>query len=247
MEPSTTYLITVAAYTLKGDGARSTGLYIRTPKRLPPAPIIRRAALLNPRNTTLKLSWRPKIPGVLRYKIVYGKSLLKFDNLADQKTVYVDVSKRTRIFRGLKFGVWYCFKVSLQTAADFSSEAYSWVKMPDGKPRGEPLNVRATTGSATSIRVTWESPDPWKRNGKIIKYVVTYRKSTGGEERKKELIVKDADTRLEMIIEGLQVNTRYQFTVSAFTSVGQGPKSLSVTSRTDNQGKNKMQYPKSLC
>ena len=172
---------------------------------------------------------------VLRYKIVYGKTISQYDSLASERTVYVSVSNRTKIFNDLDFGVWYCFKVSAETTTDWSSEAQTWVKMPDGKPTGPPLNVRAVTGSASSIKVTWESPDPWQRNGKITKYVVRYKKVTGGETMRKTLTVGSGDTSLDMIVEGLQVNTMYLFSVRAFTSVGPGPSSLEVRSQTDDQ------------
>ena len=237
VEPSTTYQIRVAAYTLKGDGARSIEVYIKTPKRLPIAPVIRHSVLLDPKKTNLKLVWRPKYPGVLQYKIIYGKSLAKYDYLASIRTKYVDVSKRTWTFNSLDYGVWYCFKLSAQTAKDWSAEAHVWVKMPDGIPKGAPQNVRAITESATSIKVTWESPDPWVRYGKITKYLISYKMSAGGEERAKTFLVTDENVRLQLIIDNLQVNTDYSFNLKAYTSAGEGPSSISVTSKTDNQGK----------
>jgi len=236
VQPSTTYRITVAAYTLKGDGARSRAVYVKTPKLLPPAPVIRRAVLVRPpQSTSVRLSWKPEIPGVMRYRIVYGKALSKFDNLADERSVFVRVSRRTKIFNNLDYGVWYCFKVSQETSVDWSSESRVWIKTPEGKPKGAPLGVKAITGSATSIKVSWASPDPWLRHGKIIKYVVKYKKVTGGEERSKELLISSPNTRLAIVVNGLQVNTRYSFRVSAFTKVGDGPYSVTVTSQTDNQ------------
>ena len=248
VEPSTTYRITVAAYTLKGDGARSLPVYVKTPKRLPPAPMIRRAVLLNPpKSTDVRLSWKPKIPGVLRYKIVYGKALSKFDSLADERSVFVRVSNRTTVFSGLDYGVWYCFKVSQETAVDWSSESRIWVEMPEGKPKGPPLDIKAITGSATSIKLTWASPDPWLRHGKITKYVVNYRKVPNGEKRSKELLITSPDTRLEMIVNGLQVNSRYSFRITAFTKAGKGPHSISVTSQTDNEGKSSFPSGRNGC
>lgn len=237
VEPSTTYRITVAAYTLKGDGARSLPLFIKTPKRLPPAPTIRRAAFVDPpRSTDVKLSWKPKIPGVLRYKIVYGKALSKFDNLADERIVFVSVANRTKVFTGLSSGVWYCFKVSQETSVDWSSESHIWIKMPEGKPTGPPLDIKAITGSATSIKLTWVSPDPWLRHGIITKYVIKYKKLPDGEQRSQDFPVVTPARRLDVIISGLQVNSLYSFRIAALTEVGRGPFSVSVTSQTDNEG-----------
>ena len=237
IKPSTTYRITVAAYTLKGDGTRSLPVFVKTPKLLPPAPMIRRAILVKfPRETGVKLAWKPKIPGVLQYKIVYGKALSKFDNLADERSVFVSVLNRTKVFTGLDYGVWYCFKVSQETRVDWSSESRIWVRTPEGKPKGPPLDVKAIPGSATSIKLTWASPDPWLRHGKIVKYVIKYRTVSGGEERSKDLLIFSEISKLVMVINGLQVNTKYSFRVAAVTNVGEGPYSVSVTSQTHNEG-----------
>ncbi len=107
--------------------------------------------------------------------------------------------------------------------------------MPDGKPGEAPQGVRAITQSATSIRVTWESPDPWLRRGKITKYVISYKMTANGEKRTKEFIVTDESAKLEMIIGGLQVRTEYSFRVKACTSAGNGPASVAVISKTDDQ------------
>ena len=237
IQPSTTYRITVAAYTLKGDGTRSLPVFVKTPKLLPPAPMIRRALLIkSSRQASVKLAWKPKIPGVLRYRIVYGKALSKFDNLADERSVFVSVLNRTKIFTDLDYGVWYCFKVSQETIVDWSSESRIWVRTPEGKPKGPPLDVKTIPGSATSIKLTWASPDPWLRHGQITKYVIKYRKVSGGEERSKDLVSRSAGGKLVIVINGLQVNTRYSFRVAAFTNAGEGPYSIPVTSKTDNEG-----------
>ena len=167
---------------------------------------------------------------------MYGKALSKFDNLADERLVYVSVLNRSRIFTGLDNGVWYCFKVSQKTAVDWSSESRVWIRTPEGKPKGPPQDVKAITGSATSIKLTWASPDPWLHHGKITKYVLKYVRVPGGEERSREVLVTPADTGLGIVINGLQVNTRYSFRVSAYTQVGRGPYSSPVTSKTDNEG-----------
>ena len=202
--------------------------------------MIIRAVLVRPlQSTKFKLPCKPEIPGVMRYKIVYGKVLSKYDNLADERSVFVRVSRRTRIFNNLDYGVWYCFNVSQETSVDWSYESRVWMKTPERKPKGPPLGVNGITGSATSITVSWASPDPWLRHGKFIKfikYVVKYKKVLGGEERSKELLISSPNTRLAIVVNGLQVNTRCSFRVSAFTKVGDGSYSVTVTSQTDNQG-----------
>ena len=176
LQPSTTYRVQVAAYTLKGDGTRSHPIYVKTPKQLPPSPRVTKMSLPDPTKAVVHLAWRPRTSGVRQYKVMYGKSLRQYDNLADEKTQIFPATTRKHTFGDLDAGVWYSFKVSAQTSNGWSAEDIQWILVPDGKPSGKPQNVRAITESATSIKVSWESPDPWECNGKIIKYTVRYLK-----------------------------------------------------------------------
>ncbi|XP_037679833.1 receptor-type tyrosine-protein phosphatase S isoform X8 [Choloepus didactylus] len=92
------------------------------------------------------------------------------------------------------------------------------------KAPGTPL---VTENTATSITITWDSgnPDP------VSYYVIEYKsKSQDGPYQIKEDI-----TTTRYSIGGLSPNSEYEIWVSAVNSIGQGPPSESVVTRTGEQ------------
>lgn len=92
------------------------------------------------------------------------------------------------------------------------------------KAPGTPV---VTENTATSITVTWDSgnPDP------VSYYVIEYKsKSQDGPYQIKEDI-----TTTRYSIGGLSPNSEYEIWVSAVNSIGQGPPSESVVTRTGEQ------------
>lgn len=84
-----------------------------------------------------------------------------------------------------------------------------------------------TENTATSITITWDSgnPDP------VSYYVIEYKsKSQDGPYQIKEDI-----TTTRYSIGGLSPNSEYEIWVSAVNSIGQGPPSESVVTRTGEQ------------
>lgn len=84
-----------------------------------------------------------------------------------------------------------------------------------------------TETTATSITITWDSgnPDP------VSYYVIEYKsKSQDGPYQIKEDI-----TTTRYSIGGLSPNSEYEIWVSAVNSIGQGPPSESVVTRTGEQ------------
>ncbi|NP_570925.2 receptor-type tyrosine-protein phosphatase S isoform 4 precursor [Homo sapiens] len=92
------------------------------------------------------------------------------------------------------------------------------------KAPGTPM---VTENTATSITITWDSgnPDP------VSYYVIEYKsKSQDGPYQIKEDI-----TTTRYSIGGLSPNSEYEIWVSAVNSIGQGPPSESVVTRTGEQ------------
>jgi hypothetical protein len=102
-------------------------------------------------------------------------------------------------------------------------------------PSGPPQNVSAkSTGTeSVGILVKWDNVIAEERNGIILGYTVTYWKDL----IKRTVRVNDSDAR-EVEIIRLQYLTNYKVEVSAYTSVGDGPKSLVVNVTTDETSKN---------
>ena len=75
LESETTYHIEVAAYTRKGDGARSVPALAKTLAKVPDAPYIFSTKPISTPSTGLTIRWRTPVRNVLSYKLRYGKSL----------------------------------------------------------------------------------------------------------------------------------------------------------------------------
>lgn len=92
------------------------------------------------------------------------------------------------------------------------------------KPPGTP---EVTETTATSVTITWDSgnPDP------VSYYIIQYRAKS--PESKFETM--DGITTTRYSIGGLYPNTEYEIRVSAFNTIGQGPPSEPVETRTGEQ------------
>ncbi|KAM4575182.1 receptor-type tyrosine-protein phosphatase S isoform 6-T8 [Fundulus diaphanus] len=92
------------------------------------------------------------------------------------------------------------------------------------KPPGTPVVTETT---ATSVTITWDSgnPDP------VTYYIIQYRAKS--PDSKYETVDDITTTRYS--IGGLYPNTEYEIRVSAVNSIGQGPPSEPVETRTGEQ------------
>ena len=132
-------------------------------------------------------------------------------------------------------GVWYLFKVSIQSTAGWSPETPIWVQMPPGPPTGPPLQVRSQAVSSTEIRVTWLEPDKWQRNGPLIGYTVVYNPL----KRKRRVGVKNITNpnQTQALLTGLRMFTEYEIRVRALGLKGPGPLSRPVVEKTNEGGR----------
>lgn len=110
-------------------------------------------------------------------------------------------------------------------------------------PSGPPRKVEVEAVNSTAVKVSWRSPVPNKQHGQIRGYQVHYVRMENGEPKGqpmlKDIMLADAQweyddtTEHEMIISGLQPDTTYSFTVTAYTTKGDGarskPKLVSTT------------------
>ncbi|MEQ2308191.1 hypothetical protein AMECASPLE_025721 [Ameca splendens] len=92
------------------------------------------------------------------------------------------------------------------------------------RPPGTPVVTETT---ATSVTITWDSgnPDP------VTHYIIQYRAKS--PDSKYETVEDITTTRYS--IGGLYPNTEYEIRVSAVNSIGQGPPSEPVETRTGEQ------------
>ncbi|XP_078791223.1 receptor-type tyrosine-protein phosphatase F isoform X2 [Oryzias latipes] len=221
LQAETTYSVTVAAYTTKGDGARSKAKVITTSGAVPGKPSMMISATSG--NTAL-IQWQPPkemVGELMGYQLQYkrtdeeGFSSRDLRKTDDHYTV-----------TGLHKGATYVFRLSARNRAGIGEAYVKEISTPEDTPSGYPTNLQVTGLTQSSTRLTWEPPLLPERNGRIVSYVVVYRDINSQQNS------TNRTTDTQMNIQGLNPDTTYDIRVQAFTSKGGGPLSPSIQSRT---------------
>ena len=109
-----------------------------------------------------------------------------------------------------------------------------WAETAPAPPSGPPLDVRASTLSSISVRVTWKKPDQWKRNGPLIGYAVVYNPLYRVDLSMVKNVTNPNQTILD--VTDLMMYTDYEIRVRAHGLMGPGPLSLPVITKTAEGG-----------
>ncbi|XP_053742967.1 protein tyrosine phosphatase receptor type Fa isoform X5 [Synchiropus splendidus] len=219
--PETSYSVTVAAYTTKGDGARSKAKTATTTGAVPGKPTMMISTTIG--NTAL-IQWQPP-------KEMVGEHVgyqLKYKRAEEEAFTVKDFRKTDDHFTvtGLHKGATYIFKLCAKNRAGNGEEYVKEISTPEDIPTSYPLNLSVVGLTATSTKLAWDPPALTERNGKIVKYSVVYRDINSQHNH------TNSTTENQMTIQGLQPDTTYDIRVQAFNSKGGGPISPSIQSRT---------------
>uniref|UniRef100_A0A6Q2XVC8 Receptor-type tyrosine-protein phosphatase F n=1 Tax=Esox lucius TaxID=8010 RepID=A0A6Q2XVC8_ESOLU len=213
LHSETTYSVTVAAYTTKGDGARTKAKVITTTGAVPGRPTMMISTTIG--NTAL-IQWQPPKDIVgelmsyqLQYKCQEDTVIGRFKSTDNHYTV-----------TGLHKGATYVFRLSASNRAGIGEAYVKEISTQEDTPSGFPLNLRVTGLTTSTTQLSWDPPALPERNGKIVQYIVVYRD------------INDQNNNTRMTIHGLKPDTTYDIRVQAFTSKGGGPISPSIQSRT---------------
>ncbi|XP_039670691.1 receptor-type tyrosine-protein phosphatase F isoform X23 [Perca fluviatilis] len=221
LHSETTYSVTVAAYTTKGDGARSKAKVITTTGAVPGKPTMMISTTMG--NTAL-IQWQPPkemVGELMGYQLQYKRT--------DEETYTSRELRKTDdhyTVTGLHRGATYVFRLSARNRAGIGEAYVKEISTPEDVPSGFPFNLQVTGLTQSSTQLTWEPPLQAERNGKIVYYMVVYRDINSQQNSTN----RTADTH--MTIQGLNPDTTYDIRVQAFTSKGGGPLSPSIQSRT---------------
>ncbi|XP_034974771.2 receptor-type tyrosine-protein phosphatase S isoform X2 [Zootoca vivipara] len=225
LQPETAYSITVAAYTMKGDGTRSKPRLVVTKGAVPGKPIL---SVHPTQENALLVKWEPPLDAegqVLGYRLQFGRrdvdplATLEFSSEEDRYTA-------TNIHRGAT----YVFKLAVKSRSGFGEEAVQELTIPEDVPKGYPQILEASNITSKSVQFHWMPPVMAERNGVIVKYTVAYREAaSSGSPQEKELPPSPENS---YTLNGLKPNTAYDVKIRAHTSKGPGPYSPSVQYRT---------------
>uniref|UniRef100_W5M9W5 Receptor-type tyrosine-protein phosphatase F n=1 Tax=Lepisosteus oculatus TaxID=7918 RepID=W5M9W5_LEPOC len=221
LQSETTYSVTVAAYTTKGDGARSKAKVITTTGAVPGKPSMMISTTVG--NTAL-IQWQPP-------KEMVGELIgyqLQYKRVEEESYIVRDFKKTDDHYTvtGMHKGATYIFKLCAKNRAGNGEEFVKEITTQEDVPSGFPQNLRVVGLTTSTTELAWEPPLLSERNGKIVQYIVVYRDINSQQNHTNST----SDTYIT--ISGLRPDTTYDIRVRAFTSKGAGPISPSIQSRT---------------
>ncbi|XP_077331202.1 receptor-type tyrosine-protein phosphatase delta isoform X15 [Lithobates pipiens] len=227
--PQKTYSVKVLAFTSVGDGPLSNEIQVITQTGVPSQPLNFKAEAES--ETSILLSWTPpRSDTISNYELYY-----KEGDQAEELSITIDPSSSYRL-QGLKPNTLYYFRLAARAPLGLgASTTEISAKTLQSIPSGPPRKVEVEAVNSTSVKVFWRSPVPNKQHGQIRGYQVHYVRMENGESKGppmlKDIMLADAQweyddtTEHEMIISGLQPETAYAITVTAYTTKGDGARS----------------------
>ncbi|KAM4564826.1 receptor-type tyrosine-protein phosphatase delta isoform 1-T1 [Fundulus diaphanus] len=224
LQAETTYSVTVAAYTTKGDGARSKPKLITTTGAVPEKP---RLMVSTTNMGTALLQWHPPVitHGPLQgYRLRFGRKdvdPLTVIEFPDRENHYTT--------KEIHKGASYTFRLSARNKVGFGEETVKEVTTNEEVPSGYPQNIKAEGASISTVQVSWQPVLLAERNGQIMKYALQY-KDINSPRSPSELFITAPESTV--LLDGLRADTTYDIKMCAFTSKGSGPYSPSVQFRT---------------
>ncbi|XP_073201471.1 receptor-type tyrosine-protein phosphatase delta isoform X21 [Lepidochelys kempii] len=235
--PQKTYSVKVLAFTSVGDGPLSADIQVITQTGVPGQPLNFKAEPES--ETSILLSWTPpRSDTISSYELVY-----KDGDQGEEQRVSVEPTTSYRL-QSLKPNSLYYFRLAARSPQGLgASTAEISARTMQSIPSGPPRKVEVEAVNSTSVKVSWRSPVPNKQHGQIRGYQVHYVRMENGEPKGqpmlKDVMLADAQWEYddtaehEMIISGLQPETTYSLTVTAYTTKGDGarskPKLVSTT------------------
>ncbi|XP_058636798.1 receptor-type tyrosine-protein phosphatase delta isoform X25 [Onychostoma macrolepis] len=224
LHAETTYSVTVAAYTTKGDGARSKPKLVTTTGAVPEKPRL----MVSPTNMgTALLQWHPPTNtyGPLQgYRLRFGRKDV-------EPLTIIEFSERENHYttKEIHKGASYTFRLSARNRVGFGEETVKEITTPEDTPAGYPQGIVAQSSTTTTIQVSWQPVALAERNGAVIKYALQY-KDINSPRSPSELFITAPESTVTL--DGLKADTTYDIKMCAFTSKGPGPYSPSVQFRT---------------
>uniref|UniRef100_A0AAV2KRG3 Receptor-type tyrosine-protein phosphatase S n=1 Tax=Knipowitschia caucasica TaxID=637954 RepID=A0AAV2KRG3_KNICA len=224
LQAETTYSVTVAAYTTKGDGARSKPKLVTTTGAVPEKP---RLMISTTNMGTALLQWHPPASthGPLQgYRLRFGRKDV-------EPLTVIEFPERENHYttKEIHKGASYTFRLSARNKVGFGEETVKNITTNEAVPSGYPQSISAEGATTSTVQVNWHPVLLAERNGKIVKYALQY-KDINSPRSPSELFITAPESTV--ILDGLRADTTYDIKMCAFTSKGSGPYSPSVQFRT---------------
>uniref|UniRef100_A0A3B3DW68 protein-tyrosine-phosphatase n=1 Tax=Oryzias melastigma TaxID=30732 RepID=A0A3B3DW68_ORYME len=225
LKPDTTYSITVAAYTTKGDGARSKPKLVVTKGAVPGPPYL---SVAQNSKTSAVVHWDP--PDLTNgmdlqgYRLQFGRK-----DITPLATLEFAPQERRYSVDNIHRGATYLFKMAAKSRGGFGEEAVAELSVPENTPGGYPQINEGSNVTCCSVQLSWSPPVLAERNGVITEYTLVYKEAgTGAMPRELRL----PPSLSSYVLNSLKPNSAYEVKMRAHTSVGPGPYSPPIQYRT---------------
>ncbi|NXN58109.1 PTPRD phosphatase, partial [Rynchops niger] len=237
LRPNSLYLFRLAARSPQGLGASTAEISARTMQSKPSAPP-QDISCTSPSSTSILVSWKP--PPVEKQNGIITEYSIKYIGIDGEDVKpheILGISSDSTQYLLEQLEKWTEYRISVTAHTDVGPGPESLavlIRTDEDVPSGPPRKVEVEAVNSTAVKVSWRSPVPNKQHGQIRGYQVHYVRMENGEPKGqptlKDIMLADAQ---EMIISGLQPETTYSFTVTAYTTKGDGarskPKLVSTT------------------
>ncbi|XP_068091264.1 receptor-type tyrosine-protein phosphatase delta isoform X19 [Hyperolius riggenbachi] len=229
LKPNTLYYFRLAARAPLGLGASTTEISAKTLQSKPSAPP-QDIRCNSQSSTSILVSWLPppedKQNGAMT---AYSIKYTGVDGEDNNPHEITGISSDTTQYLLEQLEKWTQYHISMIAYTDVGPGPESdpiLIRTDEDVPSGPPRKVEVEAVNSTSVKVFWRSPVPNKQHGQIRGYQVHYVRMENGEPKGppmlKDVMLADAQ---EMIISGLQPETAYAITVTAYTTKGDGARS----------------------
>ncbi|XDV28389.1 hypothetical protein PO909_031713, partial [Leuciscus waleckii] len=221
LQPETLYSISVAAYTIRGDGAQSLAHLVQTPVTLPARPVLS-VNLVN--ETSASVIWTTQrssdpLQEIRGFRLTYG-----LRNHSRSISVDVGPEERRRDVSDLRPGGVYSFLLAARGRSGYGEPVEEELSVPQFPPRGFPQLLERVNATCCSLQFSWIPP-----GGAYTGYTLAYEEAGGGVEPRTLTVPADA---CSYTIHGLNPDQEYTVRISAHNGAGSGPFSPQVRFRT---------------
>ncbi|KAM4807557.1 receptor-type tyrosine-protein phosphatase delta isoform 8-T8 [Rhinophrynus dorsalis] len=246
LKPNSLYYFHLAARSPLGLGVSTAEISARTMQSKPSAPP-QDIRCKSQSSTSILVSWLPppveKQNGIITAYSIKYTGVDAEDNKPHEIVGITSDTKQYLLEQLEKWTQYYISMVAYTAVGPGPESSPILIRTDEDVPSGPPRKVEVEAVNSTSVKVSWRSPVPNKQHGQIRGYQVHYVRMENGEPKGqpmlKDVMLADAQweyddtTEHEMVISGLQPETAYFITVTAYTTKGDGarskPKVVSTT------------------
>ncbi|XP_068719916.1 protein sidekick-2-like isoform X2 [Montipora capricornis] len=192
-------------------------------------------------STSITASWQLP-PADSRNGIITGFKLFYRQKHSGNQSTALNISNasiRAETVRELMKFTEYEFQLLAYTSVgDGPKSSVQFARTMEDAPSKPPSGFIVNVSTSSSVTASWQLPPADSRNGIIRGFKLFINRKGSGDKPDVQLIDVSETSLYTKTVTGLQESTEYELQVLAYTSVGDGPKSVVNFVKTKEVGKN---------